>query len=89
MKVFVTISDAIAITLLDSGSTHNFIDVDMVRRADVPIRPSGGLSVAVANVDHIVSPGKAIAQYVLIGGEAFNIDLYALPLGDYDMVLGV
>jgi hypothetical protein len=89
MNVFVTIGDAIAITLLDSGSTHNFIDVDMVRRADVPIRPSGGLSVAVANGDRIASPGKAIAQSVHIGGEAFNIDLYALPLGDYDMVLGV
>jgi hypothetical protein len=37
MKVYVTIGDAIAIALLDSGSTHNFIDVDMVRRAGVPI----------------------------------------------------
>jgi hypothetical protein len=26
---------------------------------------------------------------VLIGGEPFDIDLYALPLDDYDMVLGV
>jgi hypothetical protein len=89
MKVYVTISDAIAIALLDSGSTHNFIDVDMARRAGVPIRPSGGVSVAVANGDRIASPGKAPAQFVLIGGEAFDIDLYALPLSDYDMVLGV
>jgi hypothetical protein len=82
MKVYVTIGDAIAIALLDSGSTHNFIDVDMARRVGVPIRPSRGLSVVVANGDRIASPGKAPAQSV-------HIDLYALPLGDYDMVLGV
>ena len=28
-------------------------------------------------------------QSVRIGGEAFDIDLYALTLGEYDMVLGV
>jgi hypothetical protein len=43
----------------------------------------------VANGDRVTSKGKALAQTVHIGGEAFALDLYALPLGDYDMVLGV
>jgi len=45
--------------------------------------------VTVANGDRVASPGKALAHSVHIGNEAFDIDFYALPLGAYDMVLGV
>jgi len=85
----VRVSDAVAVALLDSGSSHNYIDVQMAQRAGVRLTAHTGLSVAVANGDRIVSPGCALAQNVRIGGEAFDIDLYALPLGEYDMVLGV
>jgi hypothetical protein len=61
MKVYVSIGDAVAVALLDSGSSHNFIDVDMARRAGVHLQPSAGLSVSVANGDRIASPGKAPA----------------------------
>jgi hypothetical protein len=89
MKVYVSVGDAVAVALLDSGSSHNFIDIDMARRAGITIRPSSGLSVAVANRERIASLGKTTAQTVFIGGEPFHIDLYALPLGEYDMVLGI
>jgi hypothetical protein len=89
MKVYVSVGDAVAVALLDSGSSHNFIDVDMARRAGVVIRPEAGLSVAVANGDRIMSPGKIRAQAIYIGGEVFHIDIHALPLGEYDMVLGM
>jgi hypothetical protein len=45
--------------------------------------------VAVANDDQIPSPGRATKQVVHIGKEAFNVDIHALPLIEYDMVLGV
>jgi len=89
MKVHVRVCDAVAVALLDSGSSHNYIDVQMEQRAGVHLTAHTGLSVAVANGDRIASPGRALAQSVRIGGEAFDIDLYALPLGEYDMVLGV
>jgi hypothetical protein len=79
MKVYVSIGEAMAVALLDSGSSHSFIDVDMARRVVVRLQPSAGLSVSVANGDHIASLGKALAQTVLIGWEPFDIDLYALP----------
>jgi hypothetical protein len=89
MKVYVAVGDVIAVALLDSVSSHNFIDVDMVRRADVQLESSTGISVAVANGDRLASPSKTTAQSVQIRGEAFDLDLYVLPLGEYDMVLGV
>jgi hypothetical protein len=89
MKVFVSIGGAVAVALLDSGSSHNFIDVDMARRAGVPLQPGTGLSVTVVNSDRIPSPGSATDQVVHIDGEAFHVDVHALPLDEYDMVLGV
>jgi hypothetical protein len=61
----------------------------MAKRAGIKLRSSAKLSVAVANGDRISSPGRATAQQVHIRGEAFDLDLYALSLGEYDMVLGV
>jgi hypothetical protein len=87
MKIFVSIGGAVAVTLLDSGSSHNFIDIDMAQRVGIPLQPSNGLSVAVANGDQIPSPGRATEQVVHIGGEASSVDVHALPLGEYDMVL--
>jgi hypothetical protein len=89
MKVYVFIGDAVAVALLDSGSCHNFLDVQMAHRAGLRLHSRSGLSVAVANDEWIASPGRVDNQAVFIGGEAFTIDLYALPLGEYDMVLGV
>jgi hypothetical protein len=89
MKVYVFIRDAIAVALLDLGSCHNFLDVQMAHRAGLRLHSRSGLSVAVANCEWIASPGRVDNQAVFIGGKAFTIDLYALPLGEYDMVLGV
>jgi hypothetical protein len=90
MKVYVSVGDAVAVALLHSGSSHNFIDISMAKHAGVKLRSSAKLSVAVANGDRISSPGRATAQQVHIGGgEAFDLNLYALSHGEYDMVLGV
>jgi hypothetical protein len=32
MKVFVSVGDAMAVALLDTGSSHNFIDIGMAHR---------------------------------------------------------
>jgi hypothetical protein len=61
MKAFVSIGDIVAIALLDSGSSHNFIDSKMAERSDMRLQSYEGLSVAVANGDRVTSPGKALA----------------------------
>ena len=89
MKVLVSIWAIIAVALHDSGSSHNFIDLQTPQRARMILHSCAEISVTVANGDCVPSPGKAVAQTVLTDGEVFDIDLYALPLGEYDMVLGV
>jgi hypothetical protein len=61
----------------------------MAHRAGISMHAHSGVSVAAANGERVQSSGRAMDQKVHIGGEAFDIDLYTLPLGEYDMVLGV
>jgi hypothetical protein len=75
--------------LLDSGSTHNFIDVDATRHASVHLHGRASLRVAVANDDRLTCPGSYVDLPITIGPEDFTIDCYGVSLGSYDMVLGI
>lgn len=61
IKVRARIGTTDLVALLDSGSTHNFISDVAARRAQVPLQPRPGLSVAVANGDRVTSPGRCPA----------------------------
>jgi hypothetical protein len=74
---------------MDSGSTHNFIDVQVVARAGIALARTGHLRVAVANGDKLSSLGCCHAMQIMVPDEHFTIDCYDLTLGSYDMVLGV
>ncbi|WVZ51236.1 hypothetical protein U9M48_002397 [Paspalum notatum var. saurae] len=75
--------------LVDSGSTHNFINQDVARTLSLLITPRPGLSVCVANRDRVVSAGVCAATPMLIHDELFLIDCYVLALDGFDVVLGV
>jgi hypothetical protein len=80
MKVYVSVGDAVAVALQDSGSSHNFIHISMAKRAGIKLRSSAKLSVAVANGDRISSPGRAMVQQVHIrGGGVRPRPLRSLP----------
>jgi hypothetical protein len=57
MHVHVHIAVTLLVALLDTGSTHNFIDTDAATRAGLALLGSSGLRVAVANGDCVTSPG--------------------------------
>jgi hypothetical protein len=75
--------------LLDSESTHNFVDLEAAARFDISLNSQAGLHVAVANGDCVQSPGCCRNMKMAIGSELFHLDCYRLALGSYDMVLGV
>jgi hypothetical protein len=89
MKLVVNIHGVRLLTLLDSGSTHNFVDTEAVVRAGIIFSASVGLRVAVANGDRLTSPGCCRQLPMSIHGECFIHDYYGLALGTYDMVLDV
>jgi hypothetical protein len=76
-------------TLLDSGSTHNFIDTESAQCAGVQLRDDTGLRMAIANGDRLSCTGRYPNLAIWIGAKPFTINYYGLSLGSYKMVLGI
>jgi predicted aspartyl protease len=89
MQLSIVINGARLTALLDSGSTHNFVDTEVTARTGILLAACSGLRVAVANGDHVASPGCCRNLRIEVGKEPFYINGYGLSLGSYDMVLGV
>jgi hypothetical protein len=89
MQLLVVINDVDLRALLDSGSTHNFINTAATHRAGITWQAASDLQVAVANSDSLDSPGQCRDLPIVIGTEPFIIDCYGLKLASFEMVLGV
>ena len=75
--------------LVDSGSTHSFINQGVAHRLGLDITHRPGLVVTVANGQQLHSPGICAAMTLAIQDQTFSIDCYALALEGFDVVLGV
>jgi predicted aspartyl protease len=69
MLLPVFINGAGLTALVDSDSTHNFIDTDAAAQVGVTLHARPSIHVAVANGDHLTSPGCCQALDIAIGGE--------------------
>jgi len=89
MLIPVVIKGERLLALLDTGSTHNFLQGDIMRR--LGLQPAGGehLRVTVANGDRLPCAGVARDVPISIEGEAFSITCVGLNLGCFDCILGV
>lgn len=77
------------ICLIDSGSTHNFINTKIVGLLKLPVEPTTPFNVKVANGEPLQCCGKFRNTPVLIQGISFSITLYSLPILGLDVVLGI
>jgi hypothetical protein len=88
-QLLMVVNDVQLRTLLDFGSTHNFIDSAAADRATVSFQECAGLRIAVANDDRLTSPSRCQGLHLNVVGEVFRIDCYGLALESFDTVLGV
>jgi len=77
------------VILIDTGSTHSFLDPNVAKKAKLPFHETNMLSVKVANGDSIPCQGYCAAVQVFMQGYSFNPKLYLLTLGGCDLVLEV
>jgi hypothetical protein len=89
MKLQVRIKGMTLVTLVDTGSTHNFLKEGLPPQLGLSVTPREGLSVKVANDERVTSGRVCHATYMDIGSEHFITNLYILPLDVLDIVLGV
>jgi hypothetical protein len=87
MQLYVIINGTRVRTLLDPGSTHNFVDLDTATRNDIKFGGMARLWVTVANGESIQSLGCCKNLPITIDAEPFTLDCYGLALGLYEMVL--
>jgi Retroviral aspartyl protease len=75
--------------LLDSGSTHSFVDPSVLLGYSCQISQTNPLIVMVANGDKMVTNSKCSALQFSLQGQSFIGDLRLLPIQGYDLILGL
>lgn len=88
MRIRGKINGVSLIVLLDTSSTHNFIDATLVPSLHLLVDQSQTLEVKVANGAVVRTQGFCAQVPVCIQGEEFSIPFHVLPLGGCDVMLG-
>ncbi|KAJ0467740.1 putative nucleotidyltransferase, Ribonuclease H [Helianthus annuus] len=76
-------------TLVDSGSTHNFLNEKLARRINCPLKDIKPMKVGVANGIPLMCDKMCTDFQWQMQGLWFKADVLVIPLDSYDMVLGV
>lgn len=74
--------------LIDTGSTHNFVDPHIAQKCKLEVEKNQ-LTVRVANGHKLLCQGQSRGVHLQIGNFLTQANLYLLPLGGCDMILGV
>jgi hypothetical protein len=88
MQVTLRVGDRDLVALLDSGSTHNFIHEELATIVGMPFSSDRRLGVTIANGDKVTYRGLLKHAAITIDKERFIVDLHAILLGGFDVVLG-
>ena len=88
MRVKGKVNSVSLVILVDSRSTHNFIDLAVIYVHRIPVDKSQILEVKVANGDIIKTQGLCKDVPVCLQGQVFLVQLHVLPLGGCDLVFG-
>ena len=89
MRLPVTINGCRLVALLDSGSTHNFIDTKLLRRLRLNTSAHPTIHVLVANGDRAPCHGFATSVALTVDTEDFDLRLFGIDLGGIKVILGV
>jgi hypothetical protein len=77
------------IILIDSGSSHNFLDQSLLLKVPLPLDPSPMLQVHIADGTSIQCFGLASSVSLRVQGHNIITNFYVISLGGCDVVLGV
>lgn len=89
MKVRGVHNKKILYILIDSGSTHNFMDPEIAKKLNCNVQPPKMKRVAVADGGKLTVSGRVDQFQWTFQNANFQQDMMIIPLGNCDMVLGV
>jgi hypothetical protein len=89
MRLVGKLKNQLVVILIDSGSTHNFIDPAVAKKARLPCITTTLIQVKVANGAQLNSEGRCNAVTLKMQGNTITTAFYVLTLGGCDIVLGI
>ncbi|XP_059458363.1 uncharacterized protein LOC132187956 [Corylus avellana] len=75
--------------LVDSGSTHNFVDSSVCKKVRMSICSEQRIKVKVANGEEVLSEGKCTNLKIQLKEFSFLAEAFVIMLAGCDMVLGI
>jgi len=89
MRVTAKIGSHAIFTLIDTGSTHNFISERMANLLRLPVVSTKAFTIRVANEENLKCQEKFNEVQVDLQGSIVSLTLYSLPITGLDLVLGI
>lgn len=89
MKVYGMIKNCSVVILIDSGSSHNFIDLALVKKIRKQLDTTHAFHVKIANEGNVSTSGTLGAIPLKIQDYHCITNLCAMALGGCDIVLGI
>lgn len=75
--------------LVDSSSTHSFMDSQLLHKLHVEINKHDGLKVIVANGEIVNTPSTCCNLFLHLDTHSFSTDLFVVSLNGFDIILRV
>lgn len=88
IRIRALVGNQILLMLIDSGSSHSFVNADLVERIKRAPMPVKTMAVIVANGELLYSDQMIPGMSWWIQGHTFRHDMRVLNLGGYDAILG-
>ncbi|XP_071725748.1 uncharacterized protein [Rutidosis leptorrhynchoides] len=89
MRVTCQVNKTVVQILIDSGSTHNFLDINVAKKLGCTIKKGDTIPVMVPGGNTMYNASVCEALQWQISGETFVSDMLILPIGGCEMVLGI
>lgn len=88
MKVRALVQNKVMVILIDSGSSHSFVNANLVHTLGITPSKTCPMEVQVANGDKLVTDGVINSFEWWAQGHTFQWDMKVLSMGAYDAILG-
>ncbi|XP_071726817.1 uncharacterized protein [Rutidosis leptorrhynchoides] len=89
MRVTGQVNKIVFQILIDSGSTHNFLDINVAKKLGCTIKKGETIPVMVPGGNTMYNANVCEALQWQISGETFVSDMLILPIGGCEIVLGI
>lgn len=88
-SLLITIGGHQAVALVDSGSSHTFMDYKFAIKSNSCLSPIKARNIAVAGGGHLTSKYVVKNSPYNIQGNTFSSTFHVLPIQTYDIILGI